>query len=97
MATLKRNVVMALTLSFLVVACAQAEPSTLLGAAVAVLAIAALLGVRQAALAVVGHEITVGNRAREHRDALSVTPSPQHPDTAGRPRSRAPARPNSAA
>ncbi|AWB89562.1 hypothetical protein [Homoserinimonas hongtaonis] len=92
MTTIKRNLIMALTLSFLVVACAQVEPSALIVAAVAAVAISALLGSRQAALALVGHEITIGNRAREHRDALSVTPSPQHPDTAGRTRSRAPAR-----
>jgi len=33
----------------------------------------------------------VGARARAHREAMSTLPAPAHPDTAGRPRTRAPA------
>ncbi|MCW4384793.1 hypothetical protein OH146_03285 [Salinibacterium sp. SYSU T00001] len=33
----------------------------------------------------------VGRRARAHRQALDSVPEPQHPKTAGRPRTRAPA------
>jgi len=66
-------------------------------AAIAAVAITTLLCVRHAASAAYSHEITIGRRAREHREALSVMPSPQHPHTAGRPRTRAPARPLAAA
>ncbi|WP_141879896.1 DUF6412 domain-containing protein [Homoserinimonas aerilata] len=98
MTMLKQRLIMMLTLSFLVVAAAQSEQSALIATAVAAVAFAAILAARHATLAAVGiHELTVGGRAREHRNVLSSMPSPQHPDTAGRPRSRAPARPSSAA
>lgn len=44
-----------------------------------------------------GDPAGVGRRARAHRQSLDSTPEPQHPDTAGRPRTRAPARPLAAA
>src|SRR5690606_28513573 len=84
MAMLKQRLVMMLTLSFLVVAVAHSEQSALVVTAVAAVAFAAVLTARHAALAVIGHEITVGDRAREHRELLSSSPEPQHPDTAGR-------------
>ena len=34
--------------------------------------------------------VTVGSRAREHRESLTFEPAPAHPRTAGRIRSRAP-------
>lgn len=36
------------------------------------------------------HVVTVGARAREHREALSEMAAPRHPTTAGRPLARAP-------
>lgn len=81
-----------MTLSFLVLVVAQAEPSGLLVAGLAAIVVAAALSARYAAIAVRSHELTVGSRARQHREALSVMPAPRHPDTAGRPRTRAPAR-----
>lgn len=97
MTRLKQRLVILMTLSFLALAMAQPEQSALIVTAVAAVAITALLCARHAALAVGIHELTVGGRAREHRELLSASPEPQHPDTAGRPRSRAPARPFSAA
>src|SRR5690242_12203538 len=35
-------------------------------------------------------KVTVGSRAREHREVLTHLPAPAHPDTTGRTRSRAP-------
>jgi hypothetical protein len=97
MSALKQRLVMAMTLSFLVLAFAQSEPSGLLVAGLATVIVAAALSARYAAVAVRSREITVGSRAREHREALSVMPEPRHPDTAGRPRTRAPARSSTAA
>jgi len=88
---------MLMTLPFLALAMAQPEQSAFIATAVAAIAITVLLCARHASLAVGGHELTVGGRAREHRQVLSTMPSPQHPDTAGRPRTRAPARPLPAA
>lgn len=96
MRRLKEGLIVLMTLSFLAFVVAQAEPSGF-AAAIAAVAIAALLCGRYAASVVQHHEITIGRRAREHREALSVMPSPQHPHTAGRPRTRAPARPLAAA
>jgi Family of unknown function (DUF6412) len=97
MSWLRQRLVMVMTLSFLVLVTAQAEPSGLLVAGLATIVVAAALSARYAAVAVRSREITVGSRAREHREALSVMPEPRHPDTAGRPRTRAPARLPSAA
>ena len=88
---------MAMTLSFLVLVAAQSEPSGLLVAGLAAVVVAAALSARYAAVAVRSRELNVGSRARAHREALSVMPEPRHPDTAGRPRTRAPAQSPAAA
>jgi len=81
---------MVLTVSVVVLSIAQAEPSTLVFAGIAALAVGAVLAARYAAVVIRSQEITVGDRAREHRQSLIGMPAPQHPDTAGRPRTRAP-------
>ena len=81
---------MVLTVSFLVLSIAQAEPSSLVFAGIAALAVGAVLAARYAAVVIRSQEITVGDRARQHRQSLVGMPAPQHPDTAGRPRTRAP-------
>jgi len=81
---------MVLTVSFLVLSIAQAEPSSLVFAGIAALAVGAVLAARHAAVVIRSQEITVGDRARQHRQSLVGMPAPQHPDTAGRPRTRAP-------
>ena len=81
---------MVLTVSFLVLSNAQAEPSSLVFAGIAALAVGAVLAARHAAVVIRSQEITVGDRARQHRQSLVGMPAPQHPDTAGRPRTRAP-------
>ena len=88
---------MTMTLSFLVLVAAQAEPSGLLAAGLATLLVAAALSARHAAVAVRSLELTVGSRAREHREALTAMPEPRHPNTAGRPRTRAPSQSPTAA
>ena len=64
------------------------------GATIAALAgFAALLAIAvlRAAVRVANpHVVTVGARAREHREALSEIAAPRHPTTAGRPLARAP-------
>ena len=81
---------MVMTVSLLVLSIAQAEPSSLVFAGIAALAVGAVLAARYAAVVIRSQEITVGDRAREHRQSLIGMPAPQHPDTAGRPRTRAP-------
>ena len=81
---------MVMTMSFLVLTVAQAEPSTLVFAGIAALALGAVLAARYAAVVIRSQELAVGERAREHRQSLIGMPEPQHPDTAGRPRTRAP-------
>ena len=71
---------------------AQAEPSSLVFAAIAALAVSTVLAARYAAVVIGAHDIGVGERARQHRQSLVGMPEPQHPDTAGRPRTRAPSR-----
>jgi hypothetical protein len=81
---------MVLTVSVVVLSVAQAEPSSLVFAGIAALAVGAVLAARYAAVVIRSQELAVGDRAREHRQSLVGQPSPQHPDTAGRPRTRAP-------
>lgn len=88
---------MVLTVSFVALAVAQSEPSAMLFAGIAVVALAALLSARNAAVGIRSPELTIGARARQHREALSVLPEPQHPHTAGRRRSRAPSQSAAAA
>ena len=97
MSWLWQRLVMAMTLSFLALIVAQAEPSGMLLAGLAAIVVAGALSARYAAVAFRSRELTVGSRARQHREALSAMPEPRHPDTAGRPRTRAPARTPSAA
>ncbi|CAN5294549.1 hypothetical protein BH09ACT5_BH09ACT5_20950 [soil metagenome] len=71
---------------FLALALTQAESPAAIIASVAVVALVAVM----AGLVVGSRELTVGSRARAHRDALTAQPAPAHPSTAGRPRTRAP-------
>jgi len=89
---LTERLVMLMTLTFVALAVSQGEPSTLLVAGLLAVAVAAVLVARYASTAVVGHRVSVGNRAREHRTGLREIPAPRHPNTAGRPRTRAPSR-----
>jgi hypothetical protein len=91
------RLVMVMTVSFLVLNVAQAEPTTAVFAGIAAIALCAVLAARYAAVVIRSREIAVGRRAREHRQSLVGMPEPQHPDTDGRPRSRAPSRVTAAA
>ena len=83
---------MVMTVSFLALAVAQGEPSTLVFAGIAALAVSSLLAARYAAIVIRAHDIGVGQRARAHRQSLVGMPEPQHPHTPGKPRTRAPSR-----
>lgn len=88
---LTERLVMLMTVTFLVLAVAQAaDPSTALLAGAVAVATAMLVLAQYSALTIARQSLTVGGRAREHRESLTETPAPQHPDTAGRPRTRAP-------
>lgn len=77
---------LALWLGVAAVALAASNGSLLAGAVV-LLSIAVV----RAAVGVIGaSEVTVGARARAHREVLSGMPEPRHPSTAGRPMARAP-------
>ena len=80
---------MLMTASFFALAVMQSEPSALLLASALALAVGVLLAARIVS-APCARELCVGSRAREHRELLRSLPEPQHPDTDGRPRSRAP-------
>jgi len=69
----------------------QTDSPSIVLVSIAAAAIAAIVAVRFAVLAVHYREMTIGARARAHRQALGRMPAPQHPRTAGRPRPRAPA------
>jgi len=84
------RLVMVMTVSFLAMAVAQGEPSTLVFAGLAAIAVSAVLVARYAAVVIRTHDLGVGARARQHRQSLVGMPEPQHPHTPGRPRTRAP-------
>jgi hypothetical protein len=91
----RQRLVISMTVLFLATnlpptALAPDGATTLVVAGLAVFAVAALAGARYAAVVIRSQEITVGGRAHEHRQALSMMPAPQHPATPGRPRTRAP-------
>jgi hypothetical protein len=69
------------------------EPGMMFLACVAVLGVALAIGVQCRLTAAGALEITVGRRSHRHREVLSELAAPSHPNTAGRPRPRAPARP----
>lgn len=68
------------------------EPGVLFLAGVAVLGLAVVIGARYRLTATATPELTVGRRSHRHREVLSELAAPRHPNTAGRPRPRAPAR-----
>jgi len=90
MRVVTERLLMVLTMSLLVMAVAQSEPASLVFVGLAALAVSTVLAARYAAVVIRSHEIGVGERARVHRQSLVGMPEPQHPDTAGRPRTRAP-------
>ena len=74
--------------ALVVLALGQSQSATALVAGLAALAIATvILAQRTGALVL---RVQLGTRAREHRQLVTATPSPAHPNTAGRTRSRAP-------
>jgi hypothetical protein len=89
---MRRLLVMSMTAAYLALAVSPGEPANLLLAGAAVIAIGVLLAVRVTTGVSGARELTVGARARQHRQQLGALPEPQHPDTDGRSRSRAPSR-----
>jgi hypothetical protein len=59
-------------------------------AAITAASVAAALAARAAARVSLPATLRIGHRAQSHRESLSENPEPSHPDTAGRPRPRAP-------
>jgi hypothetical protein len=57
---------------------------------VAAVAIAAVLAAQTGSLVASPALVSIGARARDHRQLLSAQPAPSHPTTAGRPLGRAP-------
>lgn len=92
MRALVERLVMLMTALFVVFAVAQGGSTSMLVAGVAVAILAGVLAVRSATVVSGARTLTVGARARAHREALSSQPSPAHPLTQGRRRSRAPSR-----
>jgi hypothetical protein len=93
--SVRAHAALALVAGVLAVAFAAAtgpNPGTLLAAvaASAALAVVATVAWRSLVVAPAEAALTVGHRARSHREAFDHEPEPSHPDTAGRVRSRAP-------
>jgi hypothetical protein len=82
--------VMALLGLALVAASVGVDQPAALAAVVSVASIAALVVAASVVLAVAPRVVTVGARARQHREGLVEVPAPRHPATPGRTRSRAP-------
>lgn len=88
MRALYERLATAATVVIVALAVSQGAPPTLAVAGVAaVLLVSAVLS---AAVVVGSLEVTVGSRARAHREAMTGMPEPRHPSTAGLPLTRAP-------
>jgi hypothetical protein len=90
MAALSTRIVAVATALFVVFALMQSASAGAMVASVVALAVASACAVRIAGVVGVSREVTVGARAHAHRESMLGMPAPQHPDTAGRPRTRAP-------
>ena len=102
MRALHTRLVMVMTLSFVALVVSQAaaggaQPAALLAAGLSAVVLTSLIAARYSATMLRTRVITVGSRAREHRQSLFETPEPQHPNTVGRVRARAPGQASAAA
>jgi disulfide bond formation protein DsbB len=88
----RERLVMIMTLVFVALAVAQTGSTATLAIGVALAAVGVVLGAQIASREIHWREITVGGRARAHKESLAGMASPRHPATPGRPRSRAPGR-----
>jgi hypothetical protein len=86
------RLVMVMTLALLAASITQLQSASGLAAGVAVLAVGMLLAARYSGGGLRSRVVTIGHRARQHRQSLSGMPAPRHPATPGRTRSRAPSR-----
>jgi hypothetical protein len=80
------------TLCLVTLAVVPAEPSAVIATSAVMLAGALLLASRYLAVLIVAFTLTIGSRAHQHEEVLTRIAAPRHPNTAGRPRTRAPAR-----
>jgi len=78
------------TLLFVAVAVAQTGSVTTVAVSIAAVVLAS--AVAGALVVVLSQVVTGGARTRAREQALYEVPAPSHPDTAGRPRTRAPSR-----
>lgn len=93
MKALQERLAVTLTVAFVAYALVlQTPPDAALLTTAVMLAAAFALGARYLAVGITAGELRVGARSRAHREVLSSIIEPQHPNTAGRPRTRAPAR-----
>lgn len=93
MKALQEWLAVTLTVAFVAYALVLQAPSDAAMLTTAVMLAAAFtLGARYLAIGIAAGELRVGARSRAHREVLSRAIEPQHPNTAGRPRTRAPAR-----
>lgn len=90
MRPLVMRVMTLLGLALVVAALGPADQPVALVAALSVASIAALAVAAVVVLAVAPRVVTVGARARQHREVLVEIAAPRHPATPGRTRSRAP-------
>jgi hypothetical protein len=91
MRSIRERLAMVMTLAFLALAVSQAGSAGVVATAIAVIAVGMLLGARYAGVTIRSRELTIGERARQHRESMADVAAPRHPATPGRTRSRAPA------
>lgn len=87
---LDERVATVLAALFVLFAIGQSDTSTAVLAGVVVVAIGLVLAAVHSTVMSAATALAVGQPARQHRQALRADPAPVHPDTAGRPRTRAP-------
>lgn len=87
---LDKRVATVMAVLFTVFVIVQPDPSTVVLAGVAACAIGLALAAVHSVTLNDATVTTTGQPARQHRQAPRAEPAPLHPDTAGRPRTRAP-------
>lgn len=92
MRTLHARLVMLTAVLLVALAVTQAGSPAIALAGVAAVVLTAALAVRFAGVVLGARQLTVGARARAHKEALGEMPEPRHPSTAGLPLTRAPSR-----
>lgn len=89
MSGLRTTVVLLASAALVALSFGSGDTATVVAGVLAV-TVVALTTIRLAAAVIGAREVTVGARARSHRESVVGLVEPTHPGTPGRPRTRAP-------